>query len=55
LAEMESSFPELPVDKVVSLLYNNLIAPKVPSEKAFSDRGSVRSHRSKAENRLGDK
>jgi hypothetical protein len=33
---MESNFPDLPIDKVVTLLYNNLIAPKVPSDKALS-------------------
>jgi len=29
------------------MLYNNLIAPKVPSDMAFSDKASARSHRSK--------
>lgn len=31
LCEIENVFPDVRLDKVVNLLYNNLIAPKVPS------------------------
>jgi hypothetical protein len=37
MSEIEEKFPHLPVDKVVSILYKNLIVPKIAaSEKALS-------------------
>jgi hypothetical protein len=36
MTEIQQNLPHIPLDKVVSLLYKNLIQPKIPSEKAVS-------------------